>query len=81
MNNWILRKTDINNAFLNGHLTEAVYMEQPIGFVNPSKATYVSKLYKALSQKHYSSFKELIIMFYFSWCMLMTSLSQSPVPF
>lgn len=28
-NNWMLRQVDINNVFLNGDLTEEVYMPQP----------------------------------------------------
>ncbi|KAE8703804.1 hypothetical protein F3Y22_tig00110462pilonHSYRG00109 [Hibiscus syriacus] len=31
-NNWELRHVDINNAFLNGDLKEAVFMKQPPGF-------------------------------------------------
>ncbi|KAH9714143.1 reverse transcriptase Ty1/copia-type domain-containing protein [Citrus sinensis] len=46
--NWILRQVDINNAFLNGDLTEEVYMPQPEGFENKSKPNYICKLNKAL---------------------------------
>nr|GEV12837.1 retrotransposon protein, putative, Ty1-copia subclass [Tanacetum cinerariifolium] len=35
---------DIKTAFLNGHLFEEVYMEQPEGFVNPKYPNHVCKL-------------------------------------
>ncbi|KAH9718448.1 hypothetical protein KPL71_022235 [Citrus sinensis] len=47
-NNWMLRQVDINNAFLNGDLTEEVYMPQHEGFENKSKPNYICKLNKAL---------------------------------
>ena len=48
INNWKLRQVDINNAFLNGELTETVYMPQPEGFVDTDHPRYVCKLKKAL---------------------------------
>ncbi|KAH9769752.1 retrovirus-related pol polyprotein from transposon RE2 [Citrus sinensis] len=43
---WKVRQIDVNNAFLNGDLSEDVYMVQPEGFV--SKEGYICKLTKAL---------------------------------
>lgn len=47
-NGWQLRQLDINNTFLQGTLTEDVYMAQPPGFSDPDKADFVSKLQKAI---------------------------------
>ena len=46
--NWDIQQIDINNAFLNGDLCEDVFMDQPAGFVDSTKPTYVCKLHKAL---------------------------------
>ncbi|KAK9102913.1 hypothetical protein Sjap_020167 [Stephania japonica] len=45
---WSLRQLDINNAFLNGSLSEEVFTNQPQGFVNSVHPDYVCRLHKAL---------------------------------
>lgn len=44
-----LHKMDVVTAFLNGDLDEDMYMEQPEGCIEKSKADWVCKLLKALS--------------------------------
>ncbi|KAH9667538.1 hypothetical protein KPL70_021080 [Citrus sinensis] len=48
MHRWTIRQVDVNNAFLNGELTEDVFMCQPEGFVDLQKPSYVCKLKNAL---------------------------------
>ncbi|KAG8496960.1 hypothetical protein CXB51_008168 [Gossypium anomalum] len=50
MKDWSLRQVDVNNAFLNGVLTEEIYMEQPLRFeeVGPNGQQLVCQLNKAL---------------------------------
>src|SRR5579859_3531003 len=39
---------DVKNTFLNGRISELVYVEQPPGFEDPKKPNHVYKLSKAL---------------------------------
>jgi hypothetical protein len=45
---WVLRKLDVQNAFLHGILEEEVYMKQPPGFIDSNYPSYHCKLDKAL---------------------------------
>ncbi|KAG8482310.1 hypothetical protein CXB51_027300 [Gossypium anomalum] len=47
---WSLRQVDINNAFLNGDLTDEVFMQQPPGYVQsgPNGEQLMCRLTKAL---------------------------------
>ncbi|KAH9682619.1 retrovirus-related pol polyprotein from transposon RE1 [Citrus sinensis] len=48
MHHWPIKQLDVNNAFLNGILTEDVYMHQPQGFVDSTYPSFICKLNKAL---------------------------------
>ena len=43
-----IKQIDVKNAFLHGNLREHVYMEQPLGFIDPLLRKHVCKLKKAL---------------------------------
>ena len=45
---WSLRQLDVNNVFLQGNLSENVYMSQPPGFVDQDHPTHICRLRKAI---------------------------------
>ena len=45
---WPIKELDVHNAFLNGDLSETVFMEQPPGFISTTNPSYVCKLNMAL---------------------------------
>lgn len=48
MNQWSIKKLDVDNAFFNGQLDEDVYMQQPPGYVDKNFPNHVCKLHKSL---------------------------------
>lgn len=51
---WQLHHIDVCNTFLNGDLSETVYMEQPPGFIKHLTGFYVSKLRKDICGLKYA---------------------------
>nr|GEY25467.1 ribonuclease H-like domain-containing protein [Tanacetum cinerariifolium] len=55
LSNWPVHQLDVKNAFLNGDLTETIYMYQPSGFVDSCFPHYVCRLHRSLyGLKHVS---------------------------
>lgn len=69
---YFVEQMDVNSAFLNGRLTEEIYMKQPEGFVQDE--TKVCKLIKSLyglkqaSRVWYERFNEFIVKMGFKRC-------------
>ena len=47
-NNWPFKQIDVNNMFLHGQLTEQVFMQQPVGFIDQSYPHHVCSLQKSI---------------------------------
>ena len=45
---WEIHQMDVKNAYLNGKLTETIYMKQPPNFVDPEKPKHVCRLARGL---------------------------------
>lgn len=45
---WTVKQLDVNNAFLQGTLTDEVYVSQPPGFVDKDRPHHLCRLNKAL---------------------------------
>nr|GEX01496.1 ribonuclease H-like domain-containing protein [Tanacetum cinerariifolium] len=45
---WPIHQLDVKNAFLNGDLSKTVYMQQPLGFVDPRYPYHVCRLQRSL---------------------------------
>ncbi|KAE8733511.1 Nucleotide-sugar transporter family protein isoform 1 [Hibiscus syriacus] len=64
---WVLRQLDVNNVFLQGTLTEDVFMTQPQGFVDADHPHHVCKLRKAIygfkqaPRVWYNEFRQFIL--------------------
>ena len=63
-----LHQMDVKTAFLNGHLEEEIYMQQPVGFVNEGQENKVCRLLKSIyglkqsSRQWYIRFHNTIIL-------------------
>lgn len=48
MRKWTLHQLDVKNTFLNGVLSETIFMEQPPGYFDSSDPNHVCRLCKAM---------------------------------
>lgn len=68
---WPTRQLDINNAFLNGHLNDEVYMVQPPGFLHPSYPHHICRLRRTIyglkqaSHEWYKALKTFLLQYGF----------------
>ena len=71
---WPLFQLDVKSAFLNGDLKEAVYMEQPPGFVAQGESRKVCRLHKAIyglkqyPKAWFGKFSEVVLKFGLQCC-------------
>ena len=69
---WLLSQMDVNNAFLQGTLSEEVYMSQPLGFIHQNFPHHVCKLHKSLyglkqaPRAWYNELKSFVVAYGFS---------------
>ena len=51
--NWVIHQLDVKNAFLHEDLQKKIYLNEPLGFVDPSQPKHVCLLcFSLYSLKH-----------------------------
>ena len=71
VNGWGLLQLDINNAFLNGQLSEEIYMDLPLGYLSKGE-NEICRLNKSIyglrqvSRQWFSTFASALLKFGFS---------------
>ncbi|GJT22610.1 ribonuclease H-like domain-containing protein [Tanacetum coccineum] len=73
-----IHQLELKNAFLHGHLSETVYMHQPLGFVDHQRPDYVCHLQRSLyglKQAPMLGFSALLLMLYVDDIILTSSSS------